>query len=134
LIRIRPLSLPSLLNHSNLPQRNGTKSKERSAKSIGTLHIYYTERSENEEIYSESDEEIDRENEDDDGLTPKRKLFVKYYLINFNATQAAKKAGYSPRSARDIGYELLTKPDIKQAIRKHTDEITLEIGFNQQRI
>jgi phage terminase small subunit len=115
-------------------ERNETKGTERNAPIKAMERSIDTERSENEVIYSVSDEEIEREDEDEDGLTPKRKLFVKYYLINFNATQAAKKAGYSPRSARDIGYELLTKPDIKQAIRKHTDEITLEIGFNQQRI
>ena len=49
-------------------------------------------------------------------LTPKQSQFVAEYLIDLNATQAAIRAGYSTDSARDIGYENLTKPDIQDAI------------------
>ncbi|MDB5052929.1 MAG: xtmA [Bacilli bacterium] len=115
-------------------KKNAPIEKERNAPKKGMERSINTERSVNDIEFTEADEEIDSEIEDDDGLTPKRRLFVKYYLINFNATQVAIKAGYSRRSARDIGYELLTKPDIKEAIRKYTDEVTLEIGFNAQRI
>jgi phage terminase small subunit len=61
-------------------------------------------------------------------------MFVKYYLINFNATQAAIKSGYSAKSARYMGYELLTKPYIKAAVRKYNEEVTAEIGLNVSRI
>ena len=46
-------------------------------------------------------------------LTPKQKLFCKYYLISLNATDAAIKAGYSKKTADVIGAENLTKPSIK---------------------
>jgi phage terminase small subunit len=36
--------------------------------------------------------------------------FTENYLTTFNATDAAKSAGYSERSARQIGYENLRKP------------------------
>lgn len=50
------------------------------------------------------------------GLTPKQRLFVAEYLVDKNATQAAIRAGYSQKTARSIGEENLTKPDIKAAI------------------
>lgn len=48
-------------------------------------------------------------------LTKKQKAFVDEYLRNGgNATQAAIKAGYSKKTARFIGNENLTKPNIKE--------------------
>ncbi len=50
-------------------------------------------------------------------LTIKEQLFVDYYLSNgFNATQATISAGYSEKTARSIGYRLLTKVHIREAI------------------
>ncbi len=49
-------------------------------------------------------------------LTPKQQCFVDEYLIDLNATQAAIRAGYSPRTARAIACENLAKPDIQEAI------------------
>ena len=45
-----------------------------------------------------------------DKLTPKQQQFVREYLIDFNATQAAIRAGYSPKTAQVIGAENLKKP------------------------
>lgn len=49
-------------------------------------------------------------------LTIKQAAFVESYLQCFNATQAAIEAGYSEKTARSIGSENLTKPDIWEAI------------------
>jgi len=49
-------------------------------------------------------------------LTPKQRRFVAEYLIDSNATQAAIRAGYARASARQIGHENLSKPDIAAAI------------------
>lgn len=49
-------------------------------------------------------------------LTDKQQRFVAEYLIDLNATQAAIRAGYSARTARSVGQENLTKPDIQNAI------------------
>lgn len=49
-------------------------------------------------------------------LTPKQQLFVSEYLVDLNATQAAVRAGYSAKTARQIGEENLTKPVIAQAV------------------
>ena len=49
-------------------------------------------------------------------LTAKQAVFVEEYLVDFNATQAAIRAGYSENTARQIASENLSKPDIQEAI------------------
>jgi len=49
-------------------------------------------------------------------LTGKQRAFVREYLIDLNATQAAKRAGYSDKTAYASGAENLTKPQIASAI------------------
>lgn len=51
-------------------------------------------------------------------LTPKEQSFVDEYLVDLNATQAAIRAKYSEKSARQIGSENLSKPYIQAAIAK----------------
>lgn len=54
-------------------------------------------------------------------LTPKQTLFVHEYLIDLNATQAAIRAGYSEKSAKQQGTENLAKPSIKALIDEAMD-------------
>jgi phage terminase small subunit len=49
-------------------------------------------------------------------LSPKERLFIEEYKLDLNATRAATAAGYSARSARAIGSELLTKPHVAAPI------------------
>ncbi len=49
-------------------------------------------------------------------VTPKQRRFVEEYLIDLNATAAAKRAGYSEKTARQTGQENLSKPVIAEAI------------------
>ena len=49
-------------------------------------------------------------------LTPKQSRFVEEYLVDMNATQAAIRAGYSKKTARQIGDENLSKPVIQKAL------------------
>ena len=49
-------------------------------------------------------------------MTPKQEAFVREYLIDLNATQAAIRAGYSERTAGSVGNENLKKPEIAAAI------------------
>ena len=51
-------------------------------------------------------------------LTPRQVRFVEEYLIDLNAAQAAIRAGYSKKTARQIGQHLLTKVDIAEAVEK----------------
>jgi len=58
-----------------------------------------------------------------DELNEKQRLFVIEYLKDFNATQAAINAGYSKKTARSIGQENLTKPDIQAEISRQVGEL-----------
>lgn len=66
-------------------------------------------------------------------LTPKQQLFVEQYLVDLNATAAAKRAGYSERTAYAIGRENVQKPEIAAAIqaamteRSKRTEITMDM-------
>lgn len=51
-------------------------------------------------------------------LTVKQKKFCEYYIQTGNATDSARKAGYSQRSAQSIGVENMAKPMIKQYINE----------------
>ncbi len=51
-------------------------------------------------------------------LTARQERFILEYLVDLNATQAAIRAGYSPRTARQIGQENLSKPVIAAAVAK----------------
>lgn len=51
-------------------------------------------------------------------LTAKEQRFVEEYCVDLNATQSAIRAGYSKKSAHDIGYENLKKPEIQAAVSK----------------
>ncbi len=55
-------------------------------------------------------------------LTPKQKAFCDYYLETGNATESAKRAGYSEKTARAIGEENLTKPDIRNYINEQASQ------------
>ena len=52
------------------------------------------------------------------GLSDKEKLFCKLYPVLKNGTQAAKQAGYSPKTARTIASFNLTKIDIQKQVAK----------------
>ena len=49
-------------------------------------------------------------------LTNKQESFCREYIIDKNATQAAIRAGYSEKTAKEQGYENLTKPHISERI------------------
>ena len=67
-------------------------------------------------------------------MTKKQKRFVEEYLIDLNATQAAIRAGYSPDTAKSIGSENLTKPDIQARIAKAMAERSRRTGVNADRV
>ena len=55
-------------------------------------------------------------------LTPKQQRFVDEYLIDLNATQAAIRAGYSPKTAEQQGFQLLKKTSVSEAIEQAQQE------------
>lgn len=61
-------------------------------------------------------------------LTARQRRFVAEYLISLNATEAAKKAGYSAKSARNQGSQNYAKLYIREAI----DEALRVVLSNRQ--
>lgn len=59
-------------------------------------------------------------------LTDKQTAFVREYPKDYNATQAAIRAGYSPNSARQAGAENLSKPVIRDALAELQAEARTE--------
>ena len=57
-------------------------------------------------------------------LTPKQKAFADYYIECGNATEAAKRAGYSEKTAYAIGNENLNKLEISEYIAVRMEEQT----------
>lgn len=67
-------------------------------------------------------------------LTDKQKRFCDEYLIDLNATQAALRAGYSKKTAKQIGQQNLTKLDLKNYIDKRMKEKESELVANQDEV
>lgn len=53
-----------------------------------------------------------------DRLTGLQKLFVQEYLVDLNATQAAVRAGYSPKTANEMAAKLMKNEKIQAAIQQ----------------
>ena len=61
------------------------------------------------------------------GMSPKHQSFVSEYLVDSNAAAAARRAGYSDRTARQIATKLMAREDVQEAIaaaRKDQQERT----------
>lgn len=67
-------------------------------------------------------------------LTPKQKRFVDEYLIDLNATQAAIRAGYSPKTANEQGARLLANVSIAQTIQKAMQDREQRTEITQDRV
>lgn len=66
------------------------------------------------------------------GLNPKRAEFVRQYLVDLNGTQAAIRAGYSPKTAYAQANQLLNILEVKEAIAAGQSEKGLEVGRTAQ--
>lgn len=67
-------------------------------------------------------------------LTPKQKRFCDEYLIDLNATQAAIRAGYSEKTARQMGTENLSKPSIREYIDERMKEKEAALVADQDEV
>ena len=67
-------------------------------------------------------------------LRPKQQRFVEEYCTDWNATQAAIRAGYRAKRARQIGYENLTKPDIQAAIQARQHALQQQCEVTQETV
>lgn len=63
-------------------------------------------------------------------LNERQQQFVAEYLVDLNATQAAIRAGYSPRTAGSQGFDLLKKPEIAAAVATKQAERAAQTGID----
>lgn len=63
-------------------------------------------------------------------LTDKQRRFCEEYVIDWNATRAATAAGYSEKTARTIGAENLTKPNIQEYIEEIQKDLAKLAGVS----
>lgn len=64
-------------------------------------------------------------------LTEKQKIFCKEYVVDWNGSRAARKAGYSEDTANVIAYENLTKPYIKAYLAYLKEDIEETVGISK---
>lgn len=64
----------------------------------------------------------------------KQRRFVDEYLVDLNATQAAVRAGYAPRSAQQQSSRLLNKSSIKDAVSRAMAERSRRTGIEADRV
>lgn len=57
-------------------------------------------------------------------LTPKQERFVEEYLVDLNGTQAAIRAGYSPKTANEQASVMLAKPNIQEAVQAQRAKVS----------
>jgi len=67
-------------------------------------------------------------------LNDKQKRFVAEYLVDQNATQAAIRAGYSEKTAKQIGARLLTNVDVAAAVAKGQQKVAAKLEITVERI
>ena len=58
-------------------------------------------------------------------LTPKQGRFVTEYIKDFNATQAAIRAGYSKKTAHNTGWQNVRKREIREEIDKYVESMAV---------
>lgn len=68
------------------------------------------------------------------GLTRKQERFCREYLIDHNATQAAIRTGYSKETARQIGSENLSKPNISKRIEHLERQLGESVNISRAEI
>lgn len=67
-------------------------------------------------------------------MNPKQQAFVREYLVDLNATQAAIRAGYSAKTARQIGDRLLSKADIQASVQELQRERAARLEITADRV
>lgn len=60
--------------------------------------------------------------------------FVDEYLIDLNASKAALRAGYSPKTAEPIGYQLLQKPLVAEAIAAKRERLSVKTEITAEKV
>jgi phage terminase small subunit len=69
-----------------------------------------------------------------EGLTPKQAAFVREYLVDLNGTQAATRAGYSPKTANEQAARLLANASVQAAVTKGREKLAAKVEVTTERV
>ena len=67
-------------------------------------------------------------------MTPRQSRFVDEYLVDLVASKAAIRSGYSSRRASEIGYQLLQKTTVQDAITERMNARAQRTGITQDKV
>lgn len=67
-------------------------------------------------------------------MTPKQQRFIEEYLVDLNATEAAKRAGYSEKTAYSQGQRLLKNAEVAAQISEAQQERGEKTGVTAERV
>jgi phage terminase small subunit len=68
----------------------------------------------------------------EDILTPKQRIWAHEYIVDWNASRAARAAGYKENSAHDMGLQNKKRPIIARYIELIKDDIAKNVGISKQ--
>jgi phage terminase small subunit len=67
-------------------------------------------------------------------MTPRQLAFATQYALDHNGAQAAIRAGYSSKAARQTASELLTNPNVQAAVAHHEAQAAQELGLTREKV
>lgn len=79
-------------------------------------------------------EKVEDDIDPDGELNSKQRRFIQEYLIDLNAAQAAIRAGYSPKTAKEQGHRLLTNAHIKEAVENAKKKREKRLELSQEKV
>ncbi|MEY9435567.1 terminase small subunit [Bradyrhizobium elkanii] len=103
--------------------------KQRAAKSRATTVGEGSSQNRNTRSSKASEHDADKA-----PLNDKQQRFILEYLIDFNASQAAIRAGYSPKTAGSQAHDLLKKPEIQTAIAEARDRTSNRLELTRDQV
>ncbi len=67
-------------------------------------------------------------------LTALQEQFCQLYTVHWEATRSAREAGYSAKTAQQLGYQLLQLPSVQARIAEITEHALKELGVTRERV
>jgi len=62
-------------------------------------------------------------------MMPRQRTFAAQYVLDHNGAQAAVRAGYSAKAARQTASELLTNPNVQALVAEHEEKAAQDLGM-----
>ena len=67
-------------------------------------------------------------------LSARQQRFVREYILDFNGAQAAIRAGYSQKAAKEVAYRLLTYTHVTQAVEQQAQEAARKLQITRETV